>query len=163
MMPFSLLTRYLPFFCMLSLTALDQAIKHWAMETLKLGQPMPMIPTIAQFQLTYNTGGPFSMMAEHPQWVINFGILALSSLVLLFLYQVNQGSPLRWSLAIIVGGAIGNLMDRLTFGAVVDYIDLLFIQYPVFNLADMCITLGLVAWMIQHLKLSARSASNPSV
>jgi signal peptidase II len=127
--------------------ALDQWIKYWIETRLELHQPVEVLPFLALFR-TYNTGIAFSMLDSFG----DIGLIAVSVCVVAFvLYLAAKTEPgqvlARIGFALIVGGALGNVIDRAVYGHVIDYI--LFHtpswSFAVFNLADAFITVGAVA------------------
>ena len=127
--------------------ALDQWIKYLVETRLELHQPVEILPFLALFR-TYNTGIAFSMLDSFG----DIGLIVVSVCVVAFvLYLAARTEPAqvlaRIGFALIVGGALGNVIDRATYGHVIDYI--LFHtpvwSFAVFNLADAFITVGAVA------------------
>jgi signal peptidase II len=130
----------------------DQIAKWFAQQFLVLGESYP-ITRFLNWYLVYNPGAAFSFLADAAGWqrwfFIIFGIVA--AVVIVWIIKKNQSDRLLcWSLALILGGAIGNVIDRLHFGAVLDFIDVHYAgwHWPAFNLADSAITLGalLIIW-----------------
>ena len=130
----------------------DQITKWFAQQFLVLGESYP-ITRVLNWYLVYNPGAAFSFLADAAGWqrwfFIIFGIVA--AVVIVWIIKKNQSDRLLcWSLALILGGAIGNIIDRLHFGAVLDFIDVHYAgwHWPAFNLADSAITLGalLIIW-----------------
>lgn len=118
---------------------LDQATKLWIVARMVPGQSMPEGSFIG---ITYvrNTGAAFGLLANQ-SLLITFAVLVgIAAIFLYYLYPPLQTLWIRGSLGLILGGAIGNLIDRLRLGYVVDFID--FRVWPVFNVADSCITVG---------------------
>ena len=106
---------------------------------LPLGESIPLLPWLALTHV-HNRGIAFSLLGS-VSWVVPAGI----ALTLLFLLLYNEarwtrGGGMSTALALLAGGALGNLLDRLRLGAVIDYVDLA--VWPVFNLADVAVTLG---------------------
>ena len=106
---------------------------------LPLGESIPLLPWLSLTHVR-NRGIAFSLLADVP-WLVPAGI-ALTLVFLLFYNKARwtRGVVARQALALLTGGAIGNLIDRLRVGAVIDYVDLS--VWPVFNLADVAVTLG---------------------
>ena len=130
----------------------DQIAKWFAQQFLVLGESYP-ITRFLNWYLVYNPGAAFSFLADAAGWqrwfFIIFGIVA--AVVIVWIIKKNQSDRLLCcSLALILGGAIGNVIDRLHFGAVLDFIDVHYAgwHWPAFNLADSAITLGalLIIW-----------------
>lgn len=128
---------------------LDQLLKAWALAALPEGQRVPVLPGL-NWRLAYNTGAAFSLLAGAggwQQWL--FGGLALGVSVLLTVLLLAGragGVAERLAFALIIGGAIGNLIDRLRHGAVVDFVELYWrdFHWPAFNLADAALSVAAV-------------------
>ncbi len=129
---------------------LDQGSKAFALRSLSLHQSVPVIQDVFHFTLVHNTGIAFGFFREHPGLLL---ILITLSLVLLGIWAVRMESQSPWgrlTFALILGGAIGNWIDRLRFGSVIDFLD--FRVWPVFNLADSAITIGVVLYLLLLLR-----------
>ncbi len=126
---------------------LDQVSKAMAVQWLTLYQALPVLPGF-NLTLVHNTGAAFSFLSEAGGWQRYFFIaltLVISLVLLIWLTRLPAGkSMLAGALALILGGAVGNLWDRLHYGYVVDFIEVYYNQWswPVFNIADSAITLG---------------------
>jgi len=133
----------------------DQLSKFVVMGALSLYESIPVIPGV--FNLTYviNRGAAFSLLAQadaswrHPFFVI-VGLVAVTALTILY-YHIREEEP-RQSLALplIAGGALGNLLDRLRIGGVVDFLDFHWSGYhwPAFNIADSAICIGVGIFLL---------------
>lgn len=127
--------------------ALDQATKFLAEMLLAMHQPVPVLPSF-NLMLTYNTGAAFSFLADAGGWQRWFflGLGATVSLgLIVWLARLKPGEKrLAAALALILGGAVGNLIDRAWLGQVIDFIQLYYDRWywPAFNIADSAITLG---------------------
>ena len=131
-----------------AVVALDQLAKYLTVLHIPLGGHVPVIPGIFHLTYTQNTGAAFSMM-EGKLWlfyIITAVFVALVVLCIAKKWVTSRGSLL--SLAAITGGAVGNLIDRMTQGFVVDMIEVEFMRFAVFNVADCFITCGAVALVI---------------
>jgi signal peptidase II len=133
----------------LGVLALDQASKLLALARLTPGSPVPLVDGLLALTLVMNPGLAFGMFASAPpgwSWVV--ALLSLSALSVLVVLSVRLlpvgGRPAAVGLGLIFGGAVGNLIDRGRFGAVVDFIDVYWRGYhwPAFNVADSAITVG---------------------
>lgn len=102
-----------------------------------------LIPGVLAFRGVRNTGAAFSFLAHQPMTVAALSVILFFAL-LYAAFRVREDKPLAAALALAAGGAMGNLIDRLLRGYVVDFIETLFIVFPVFNVADMAVTLGAV-------------------
>ena len=126
---------------------LDQISKYAIIGRFAYAERLPVIDGFFDLTLLYNPGAAFSFLAGHSGWQRWFfaGIAVVASVVLISLLRSQRGQPMfSTALGLILGGAIGNLVDRLVLGHVTDF--LLFYQgswaFPAFNLADCAITLG---------------------
>ena len=126
---------------------LDQATKTLAETLLVMHQPIPVLPSF-NLMLTYNPGAAFSFLADSGGWQRWF-FLALGAAVsiglIVWLHRLKpEEKRLALALALILGGAVGNLIDRAWLGQVIDFIQLYYDRWywPAFNVADSAITLG---------------------
>jgi signal peptidase II len=131
---------------------LDQLSKWWALNNLQLGTPEVVLPFL-NWLLLFNPGAAFSFLAQGTGWQRwFFTIIGLAaSAYIIWLLRKSQGEKLLClALSLILGGALGNVIDRIMYGAVVDFIDLHYANWhwPAFNLADSAICLGaaLIIW-----------------
>ena len=140
----------------LVMIVVDQAVKHWAFTVLQPQQTIPLIENV--FHLTYieNRGAAFSMFAKFDSRWIFVALAAVITLAICYalskkLMQTALGS---WSLVLIAAGAVGNAVDRVARGFVVDMFDFRLIHFPVFNVADIFICVGgvlfVIYFMFQH-------------
>lgn len=131
---------------------LDQVSKYWVVQNFNLEETRPLLPGV--FHLTYviNTGAAFSLLTGKAEWLrwlslaVSLGLIALA----LFGPLLNIFEQLGYGL--ILGGALGNGIDRFVGGRVVDFLDFRLIQFPVFNLADVFINIGIVCLLIASLQ-----------
>ena len=144
--------------------ALDVFTKHWALGQLSHRGGTMFFSDMIPLTLTYNTGVAFGLSVGGSRWVIIAAtIVVLTSLLVLF-RQARPDDRLRvWSLAAVIAGATGNLVDRVRWErGVIDFIgpfDLGFANFPIFNVADMAITVGAAALAIS-LWLEERAPVN---
>jgi signal peptidase II len=127
---------------------LDQITKYWVVQTFTLDQTVPLLPGV--FHLTYvtNTGAAFSLLSGKVEWLrwLSLGVsLVLIALALLG-PTLNFWDQLGYGL--ILGGAMGNGIDRFILGYVVDFLDFRLINFAVFNVADSFISIGIVCLLI---------------
>ena len=118
---------------------LDQFSKWLVVRHLQLHQSLPVIKGIFHLTHVHNFGAAFSLLNNYPGFLTLVAMVVVLLLVI-FLSLPQQERLLRIALAIILGGALGNLLDRLRLGYVIDFLD--FRIWPVFNLADMAIVVG---------------------
>ena len=135
------------------LVALDQASKWLALERLAPYEAVPLVPGF-NLTLMFNTGAAFSFLSNAggwQRWGLSLLALVLSVALTFWLRRLSRAEVVSAvGLALIIGGAIGNLWDRLVYGYVVDFIDIYVADWhwPAFNLADSAITVGaaLLVW-----------------
>ena len=140
---------------------LDQMTKSLASTFLLLGSSVPIFPSF-NFTLLHNTGAAFSLLAqagEWTRWFLTLLALVVSSIIVLWLHRLKVSQ--RWlacALALILGGAVGNVIDRLIYGYVIDFIDIYYQiwHWPAFNIADSAISVGAVMLAIDALFETAR-------
>ena len=132
------------------LIALDQWTKHLAIEHLVYRERVPVVPGFWDWNLTHNTGAAFSFLANAGGWQHQFFIVLAVVISALLAFWMRRTERADWRTAVpfalIVAGALGNVIDRVRFGYVVDFIHWYFRDYdwPVFNVADSCIVVGAV-------------------
>lgn len=131
---------------------LDQLSKQWVSKSLVFGEMIPVMPSF-NLVLAHNAGAAFSFLAGAGGWQrIFFSVIAIvAAVVIVHLLRKHHGEKLfSLALALILGGALGNLFDRVLLGHVVDFLDFYVQSYhwPAFNVADMAITggAGLLIW-----------------
>ncbi len=139
----------IPFFAGIFIIALlDQAAKFFAAGLLQSVDTVPILSGI--FQLTYveNSGAGFGVFADYT-WLLT--VLTLIIIVLAISYVVFKrpdNKILLTALTFMIGGAVGNLVDRIRLGYVIDFFDFTLINFPVFNIADCFITIGAVVFTV---------------
>ena len=131
-----------------ALIGIDQAIKLWAGNVLQPMGSMPLIPHVVELRFVLNQGMAFSLLSGRQLFLI----IATSAALLLVAYGLffrSRGKYLQQAaLILVLGGGIGNLIDRVLNGEVVDYINLLFMRFAVFNFADICVCVGVALWVL---------------
>ncbi len=139
--------------------ALDRVTKLWIDRHVQMGQTITIVPHVFRISHVLNFGAAFSMFAESASPVavrnslIGFSIVA-GLIVLTMLWRMGRAaSPASIGLALILGGAIGNLYDRIHFHYVVDFLEVTIVRYhwPDFNVADSCISIGAVLLLLELL------------
>ena len=137
----------------LTIVVIDQLSKLWARVALFPGYPQELLP-VANFDLHYNSGAAFSLLDEGHFWQLGFLILVSMVAIVLFirwLLKVPHTAPiLSAGLILLIAGALGNLIDRLVFAEVTDFISLHWQQwyFPTFNVADASITFGVILMLL---------------
>lgn len=140
----------------LLMIAADQLVKYWAFTSLQAQHTIPLIENV--FHLTYveNRGAAFSLFAQFDsRWIF----VALAVIITVAIFAVLRKHYIqttlgRWSLVLVAAGALGNAIDRVIHGFVVDMFDFRLIHFPVFNVADIFICIGgalfVIYFMFQH-------------
>ena len=152
---------WLPFFICAPLVALDQATKVWISTHLSFVDRIEVIPKVFQIVHTRNPGAAWGMFGDHPHWL---GLLSLVMMILLVVFRrhvVEDTLPHRIAYGLLLSGIIGNLIDRLKYGAVIDFLDFPIIRFPTFNVADTCISIGVGVYVLFSRK-KARVPSTPA-
>ena len=136
----------------------DQITKALILKYLPLHKSIPVIEGFFDITHVLNPGGAFGFMARQNSSVRNWLFLFLSSLAVCLVFYFYKNTPkthrfLATGLALIFGGAIGNLIDRIRFGKVVDFLDFYIGAYhwPAFNVADSAITVGIIVFIFHIL------------
>jgi signal peptidase II len=151
------------YFIIFLLIAIDLASKHIAEEYLSFGQAVPLIP-ILDLLLVFNSGIAFSIL-DFNNSLLSFGLSVVGLLIvayLYFLYKNEESTINRFSLILIISGALGNILDRLPDGVVTDFLFFHIGNTPffIFNFADALISVGAVLFFLTEFKkfLQNRSA-----
>lgn len=138
----------------LLILVLDQGIKILVTNQLELYVPKVMIPDFFQLQYVQNTGGAWGILGDNTGLLIVIGVFA----VIILNRYLLQEKQFQWNLVVayglFMGGLLGNLIDRLAYGYVIDYLDFYLFGYdfPVFNLADIAIVIGIGILMIEVIR-----------
>lgn len=117
----------------------DQAFKGLVQMSMHGGQTFPIIKNIFHFTYVQNSGAAFGLLSNYP-WLLLGIVIAVSLLIIIYHFDMAPNDYYQLPLAFILGGSLGNLIDRARLGYVVDYLDFRF--WPVFNLADIMINVG---------------------
>ena len=124
---------------------LDQITKAIVVSQLELYEEAAFLPGLVRFYHTRNTGAAFSMFSDN-RWVFMvFSVIAMALMTYLLIKFHGRHWLLSVSLAAVLGGGIGNMIDRVLCGYVVDFLDFQFMKFAVFNVADIFVTCGSVA------------------
>jgi signal peptidase II len=136
-----------PFFWTVAIAGLilDQLTKYWTVKSFpQVGDTIPILTDI--FHLTYvvNTGAAFSFFTGGANWLKWLSLIVSIVLMIYAWYSPNLRLTEQLGYGFILAGALGNGIDRFLFGYVVDFLDFRLINFPVFNLADTCINIGII-------------------
>lgn len=148
-----------------ALVVVDQLIKHWATAVLLPAVHMDVLPGIVELRYCLNDGMAFSMLAGKQGLLIGMtSVMLLAVLIMLFVRKMTVGERISWTL--VLGGGVGNLIDRALNGVVVDYINVQFMNFAIFNFADICVCVGvgllMLLVLLDSFKKDSKSADpNP--
>ena len=135
------------------LVALDQLVKYLVVQNIPLGEHVPFLPYLLDLTYVQNTGAAFSLFSQHT-WMLTLVSLVMSVLLAFALWRPLFRRPSgRIALALLLAGAVGNLIDRALQGYVVDMFHVLFMEFAVFNVADICVVVGGIAAVAYYLLL----------
>ena len=145
-------------FCIILL--LDRFTKYLVTTRMTEGMSIPVIDSLLHFTYVLNPGAAFGML-EHNR--LFFIVLTLAVLVVIFLLRkkiAQETKTVQYGMAFFLGGAIGNLYDRINTGLVIDFIDLRI--WPVFNIADIaiCLGVGLILWSVVREEKQKKKVPN---
>jgi len=129
--------------------ALDQATKHYVATTFEPGESRVAIPHVLYWTFVQNIHGAFGLFGSQIWLLVGMALAVLGIFWFAFRDAAVESPLVRVAFGAIVGGAIGNIVDRFHYGYVVDFIDLRW--WPVFNVADSCITIGVGLLLLSSL------------
>ena len=133
--------------------AADQAVKLYVVSHLALYDRAPLLPGVVELFYIQNTGGGFSILTGHTWLLTALTAVLMAGLAVLMVKKVFDHPIAMWSMAAILGGGLGNLVDRVRLGYVVDMFNFQFMDYPVFNLADILVVCGTLCFAGYYLFL----------
>jgi signal peptidase II len=146
---------------------LDQVTKYYAERLLELHIPIGVVPYL-NLTLTYNTGAAFSFLSDAggwQRWFFSLLSVVVSAFIVLWIRRLGSRDLwLSFALALVLGGALGNLCDRVRLGAVVDFIDVYYESwhFPAFNMADSAISIGAVMLLLTAFRGEPQATSSSS-
>ena len=134
-----------------AILALDQWVKHWITVNLPLGETLPLLPGFMQLRTVHNFGAAWSSFSGM-RWLL----VAVTSVIVLAVAYALVRRIVRHPLGVaacflILSGGLGNIIDRVRLGYVVDMFDFQFMNYPVFNVADIAVVCGAVLAAVYYL------------
>ena len=149
-----------------ALLGADQLIKYWTVEHLALGESAAFLPGIVQLTRVHNYGAAWSSFSGKTVMLIAVTAVLLVAVAYLLIRRIVR-HPLGIAAALLIlGGGVGNIIDRIAHGYVVDMFDLLLFDYPVFNLADCFVVVGVILGAVYYLwfyeKYDARKKNDAS-
>lgn len=147
----------------LGVVALDQLTKYLAVIWLDGAESVRFIPHVLHFTFVRNEGAAFGMLSNH-RWVFMvFSTVAILALGVYLFRFCKENMWIRVSLAMVIGGGIGNMIDRIALGSVIDFLELPFLwlpvlnmYFPIFNVADSFVTVGCVILIVCLIRAEVR-------
>ncbi|WP_093071733.1 signal peptidase II [Salisediminibacterium halotolerans] len=142
------------YFIAIAVIALDQITKYFVVRYMDIGESIPLIDNVLYLTSHRNAGAAFGIL-QGQMWLFFIATIIVVSIIVYLMISQVQGS--KWfgtSLGLVLGGAIGNFIDRMLAGEVVDFIDVFIFayNYPIFNVADMALVTGVIMMMIHFIK-----------
>ncbi len=129
----------------------DQLLKYWVVQNLDVGQSAPLLPGLVRLTRLHNTGAAWGSFSGKTALLAAVTVVLLLAVAWLVLKRIVR-HPLGLCAAMLVlGGGIGNMIDRVCRGYVVDMFDLEFMDYPIFNLADCFVVVGVILGAVYYL------------
>jgi signal peptidase II len=139
----------------------DQLSKAWIKNMLPArGGEMPILGNAFLLSLTYNRGGAWGVLPQGNGLFIAFAAFAVIALLVAYHRMKRIELFVGTAFALALGGALGNLLDRLRFGSVVDFFYIKIINFPIFNVADSAITIGIFLLLIHFLRTAREEEPN---
>lgn len=141
----------------LFMLVLDQLSKFWVQQNFTLKQTQALIPGVFHFTYVHNYGAAWSLFSGHVSWlrwlslIVSLGLIAFA----IFGPTLNRWEQLGYGF--ILGGAVGNGIDRFMLGYVIDFLHFKLINFPVFNIADVSINIGLACLFISYFQKTPNS------
>lgn len=141
-----------------TVVCIDQFTKYLALKNLSL-RSIPLINKVLHLTLTLNSGAAFGILKGHNLFFVLVSIAVVAFLLFNLANFQKRNQLFRFSIGLIIGGALANLIDRIRYGYVVDFIDVR--VWPVFNIADSSITIGIIIFIIDYfIKLKSKNVSH---
>lgn len=140
---------------------LDQLVKYIVRTTMAVNQMIPIWPHVLVLDYIRNPGAAWGMLGHARYFLIVVALIVIAAVV----YVQSKYRPkigYQIGLGLVLGGALGNLMDRIVYGNVTDYIYFQMINFPVFNLADSAITIGVIFILLLSLRSGQNRPNGPS-
>ncbi len=133
---------------------IDRIIKILCLNNLNIGESIPVIQNFFAITLVTNTGAAFSILSSSTLFLIILSIIIIGIIYFFFIKSQNLSNFMQIIYGILLGGIIGNLIDRIIYGYVIDYLNFNIFGYnfPVFNFADICIVISIFIIIIEILK-----------
>lgn len=135
----------------LTMVAVDQAVKYWAVTMLAPVGSIPLVPGILQLTYVENRGAAFSILEDQIWLFVVLALVVLCGIAYMLQTHRIQTALGKLALLIIAAGAVGNVIDRVMHHYVIDMIEVIFIHFPVFNIADIYVCVGVALFAVYYL------------
>lgn len=132
----------------IAVIALDQGVKAWTVANLPLGTEQPLWPSVVSLLHIRNTGAAWGMFSDQQGLFLIVTVIVVGVLLFTLHHRARTSVFYALSVSLIIAGAVGNFIDRVRLHYVVDMFKLDFINFPIFNVADSAITVGVVMLMV---------------
>ena len=136
---------------LLALIGGDQLLKHWVVTRLAIGESAPFLPGIMRFTRLHNYGAAWSSFSGKTAVLLIITTVLMIAVAILLVKKIVRHPLGVIAGLLILGGGVGNYIDRIALGYVVDMFDLQFMHYPIFNLADCFVVVGAILGAIYYL------------
>ncbi len=141
----------------LGIIVVDQFTKYLVKTNMELGESIPLIPEVFHLTSHRNMGAAFGILQNQRLFFILITVAVVIGIVI-SMVRIGRSQPrTTLALSLVLGGAIGNFIDRAATGQVVDFLDFTLIKFPIFNVADMAITIGVGLLLLDMLLESKRA------
>lgn len=134
------------------LVAADQLSKWYVSTHFYLGQSVPVIPDVFHFTYWTNKGAAFSILPDRRWFFVVFTVLVIGAILVYVVKKKITDKAFLLSVTLVIAGAVGNLIDRWRIGEVIDFFDFCLINFPIFNVADVCVSIGAVILLISIMR-----------
>ncbi len=137
----------------------DMGTKYFSYQVLRISE-IPVIRDVLYLTYVENRGAAFGILQNRQWLLIGVTVMVILAMLLYIVWKKPQNKLLIASFALIIGGGIGNLIDRLRLSYVIDFIDFRLIHFPVFNIADICVVCGAILLCIYVLFFDGKGEKN---
>lgn len=134
-----------------ALIAADQGLKYWTVSHLALGESTAFLPPLVQLTRLHNYGAAWSSLSGKTVLLLAVTLVLMAAVAVLLVKKIVRHPLGVIAGLLILGGGIGNFIDRIIHGYVVDMLDLMFMNYPIFNLADCFVVVGAILGAVYYL------------
>lgn len=148
----------------LTIVLLDQVSKLLILRHFVLGESRPVIPSLLNFTYLRNTGAVWGTLQHQNEWLVLFSLAALAGIGLGYRWLVDDRRVHRLAIGCLVGGIVGNLIDRIKLGWVTDFLDVYAgtLHWPCFNVADAAICAGIGLYVVSAFLLKEPARNGPA-